>query len=206
MMLSPYTDVLQDEMLREIARRGDVRAFPALSTLLREGDTTDAFYILLSGRVKVFGTDAKGREVVYNTLGPGEYFGELSLDGSPRSASVQSLEPVHCVLVRGAEMRAFLGQHPDFALHLIRHLIGLLRRGSYRPQAGWGRFVLQVLAASALLVIYLLWAAGLVDWVALRSHSLLRIAWLTLLLGGAMLVYLGAAWAAGLNLRQFLRR
>jgi len=130
MMLSPYTDVLQDEMLREIARRGDVRAFPALSTLLREGDTTDAFYILLSGRVKVFGTDAKGREVVYNTLGPGEYFGELSLDGSPRSASVQSLEPVHCVLVRGAEMRAFLAQHPDFALHLIRHLIGLLRRAT----------------------------------------------------------------------------
>lgn len=85
-------------------------------------------------------------------------------------------------------------------------LIGLLRRGSYRPQAGWGRFVLQVLAASALLVIYLLWAAGLVDWVALRSHSLLRIGWLTLLLGGAMLVYLGAAWAAGLNLRQMLRR
>ena len=85
-------------------------------------------------------------------------------------------------------------------------LICLLRRGSYRPQAGWGRFVLQVLAASALLVIYLLWAAGLVDWVALRSHSLLRIGWLTLLLGGAMLVYLGAAWAAGLNLRQFVRR
>ena len=68
--------------------------------------------------------------MVYNTLGPGEYFGELSLDGSPRSASVQSLEPVHCVLVRGAEMRAFLGQHPDFALHLIRHLIGLLRRAT----------------------------------------------------------------------------
>ena len=91
-------------------------------------------------------------------------------------------------------------------LNALWLLIGLLRRGSYRPQAGWGRFVLQVLAASALLVIYLLWAAGLVDWVALRSHHWLRIGWLTLLLGGAMLVYLGAAWAAGLNLRQFLRR
>ncbi len=128
--LTPYTDVIKDEMLREIARRGDVRAFPALSTLLREGDTTDAFYILLSGRVKVFGTDSKGREVVYNTMGPGEYFGELSLDGSSRSASVQCLEPVKCVMVRGTDMREFLGQHPDFALHLIRHLIALLRRST----------------------------------------------------------------------------
>ncbi|PND38579.1 Crp/Fnr family transcriptional regulator [Paucibacter aquatile] len=128
--LTPYTDVIKDEMLREIARRGDVRAFPALSTLLREGDTTDAFYILLSGRVKVFGTDSKGREVVYNTMGPGEYFGELSLDGSARSASVQCLEPVKCVMVRGTDMREFLGQHPDFALHLIRHLIALLRRST----------------------------------------------------------------------------
>jgi putative peptidoglycan lipid II flippase len=85
-------------------------------------------------------------------------------------------------------------------------LLGLLRRGSYQPQAGWGRFVLQVLAASALVVIYLLWAAGLVDWVAMRSHSLLRLGWLALLLSGAVVVYLGAAWAAGLNLRQFVRR
>jgi putative peptidoglycan lipid II flippase len=91
-------------------------------------------------------------------------------------------------------------------LNALWLLMGLLRRGSYRPKPGWGRFTLQVLAASALLVIYLLWAAGLVDWVALRSQHWLRIGWLALLLSGAALVYLGAAWAAGLNLRQFLRR
>ena len=85
-------------------------------------------------------------------------------------------------------------------------LIGLLRNKSYRPEPGWGRFMLQVLAGAALLVIYLLWAAGLVDWVALRSHTLLRMGWLAMLLLGAAGVYLGAVWAAGLNLRQFLRR
>ena len=85
-------------------------------------------------------------------------------------------------------------------------LIGLQRRGSYRPQPGWGRFLLQVLAAAALLVIYLLWAQGLVDWVAMRSHSLLRIVWFLGVMTGAVVVYLGAAWAAGLNLLQFVRR
>jgi CRP/FNR family cyclic AMP-dependent transcriptional regulator len=123
-------DKLQDEMLAAIASRGTVRNYPAHAVLVHEGDQSDAFYILLSGRVKVYGAADDGREVIYNTLGPGEYFGEMSLDGGPRSASVASLEPLRCVLVRGAEMRDFLAQHPDFALHLIHRLTALLRRAT----------------------------------------------------------------------------
>jgi putative peptidoglycan lipid II flippase len=85
-------------------------------------------------------------------------------------------------------------------------LIGLLRRGSYRPEPGWWVFVLQVLAGSALLVIYLLWAANAFDWIELRSESFKRIGLLAVLMVGAGGVYLGAVWAAGLNPRQFLRR
>ena len=85
-------------------------------------------------------------------------------------------------------------------------LIGLLRRGSYRPEPGWWVFALQVLAGSALLVIYLLWAANAFAWIELRSESLKRIGLLAVLMAGAGVVYLGAVWAAGLNPRQFLRR
>jgi putative peptidoglycan lipid II flippase len=85
-------------------------------------------------------------------------------------------------------------------------LAGLLLRKTYRPEPGWGVFVLQVLAGSALLVIYLLWAAQAFAWIDLRSESLKRIGLLAALMVGAAVVYLGAVWAAGLNLRQFLRR
>lgn len=85
-------------------------------------------------------------------------------------------------------------------------LAGLLWRKSYRPEPGWGLFLVQVLAGAALLVIYLLWAAQAFDWIELRGDSLKRIALLTGLLLGAAALYLGAVWAAGLNLRQFLRR
>ena len=86
-------------------------------------------------------------------------------------------------------------------------LVGLLRRKSYRPLAGWGRFVLQVLAASALLVIYLMWAQQAFDWVAMGGgQALQRIALMAGVLLGAAVLYLGATWAAGLNLREFLRR
>lgn len=85
-------------------------------------------------------------------------------------------------------------------------LTGLIRRGTFKPEPGWGRFLLQVLAGSAVLVVYLLWAVQSFDWIALRSESLKRMGLLAATLGGAALVYLGSVWAAGLNPRQFLRR
>ena len=85
-------------------------------------------------------------------------------------------------------------------------LVGLLRRGSYRPQPGWARFALQVVAASALLALLLLVAAQNLDWLALQAHKMQRIAWLAAVLLGAAVLYFGALWAAGLNLRQLLRR
>ena len=85
-------------------------------------------------------------------------------------------------------------------------LVGLLMRKSYRPEPGWGLFFVQVLAGSALLVIYLLWAAQAFAWTELQGESLKRIALLGGLLVGAVIIYMGAVWAAGLNLRQFLRR
>ena len=69
-----------------------------------------------------------------------------------------------------------------------------------------GIIFLQVLAASALLAIYLLWAANAFAWVALQNSAWQRIGLMALLLSGAAVLYLGSVWAAGLNLRQFLRR
>ena len=91
-------------------------------------------------------------------------------------------------------------------LNALLLLIGLLRRGTFRPAPGWGRFLLQVLAGSALLAVYLLWAAQSVDWIALQSQAFQRIGLLALLLLGAAGVYLGAVWAAGLHPRAFFRR
>jgi putative peptidoglycan lipid II flippase len=85
-------------------------------------------------------------------------------------------------------------------------LLGLLWRKTYRPEPGWARFLLQVLAGSALLVIYLLWATNAFPWIEMRAESLKRIALLAGLMVGAGGIYLGAVWAAGLNLRQFMRR
>jgi CRP/FNR family cyclic AMP-dependent transcriptional regulator len=124
----PVADVLPAALLDAIAPRGSARTFAANAILINEGDTTDSLYIVLSGRVKVYASSDDGREVVLTEYGPGEYFGELSIDGAKRSASIKALEPCSCRVVQGSELRQFLAQHPDFAMHLTHKLIRMVRR------------------------------------------------------------------------------
>jgi CRP/FNR family transcriptional regulator, cyclic AMP receptor protein len=121
------TTPLAEETLNAIAATGVVRQFPKNAVLINEGDTADSLYIVLSGRVKVFASNAAGREIVLSFFGPGEYVGEMSLDGSPRSASVMTMEPTSCAIVTRASFREFLLSYPDFALHLIEKLIQRVR-------------------------------------------------------------------------------
>jgi CRP/FNR family cyclic AMP-dependent transcriptional regulator len=129
-MTQPSLSVIPDMLLRQLAERGRARRFPAQTVLFSEGDASDSLYVLLAGRVKVYGSNDKGREVIYNTHGPAESFGELALDGGIRSASVMTLEPCSIVVVPGAEVRAFMAEHPDFAWHLVRKLAAMLRRST----------------------------------------------------------------------------
>ena len=85
-------------------------------------------------------------------------------------------------------------------------LLGLLRRGSYKPEPGWGVFFLQVIAACALLAIFLMWANSAFSWTELRAESWKRIGLLALVLTGSGAIYLVAILVSGLNLKQFLRR
>jgi CRP/FNR family cyclic AMP-dependent transcriptional regulator len=119
---------LPNEVLQRIAERGGVKRFPAHAVLVNEGDQADSLYLLLQGRVKIYAGNEQGREVILTTLGAGEYFGELALDGGTRSASVMTLEPCTCAIVPGARLREFVAQHPDFAHHLILKLIHQVRR------------------------------------------------------------------------------
>jgi len=118
---------LRQETLRAIAETGVVRQFPKQTVLIHDGDVGDALYILLAGRVKVYASNAAGREVVIDFHGPGECVGEMSLDGSTRSASVMTVEPTTCAIVNRAHFREFILAHPDFAMYLIEKLIHRVR-------------------------------------------------------------------------------
>jgi putative peptidoglycan lipid II flippase len=85
-------------------------------------------------------------------------------------------------------------------------LVGLLRRGAYRPQPGWGRFVLQVLLANVALGAVLAWAAGAFDWTGLQAQWATRAGLVAAVLGGVMLLYAAVLLLLGLRPRDLLRR
>lgn len=85
-------------------------------------------------------------------------------------------------------------------------LVGLLRRGAYQPVPGWGKYLLQVAAASLLLAAFLVWGAAQWDWKALQTQEWQRVGLMALMLAGAAAIYFGALRASGLQLRRLLRR
>jgi len=122
----PFTN-MDEDALRALAPHGAVRSFPRNAVVVNEGDATDSLYILLSGRVKAYVSEADGREVVLSTVGVGDYFGEMVLDGGPRSASIMTLEPCRFFVIPRGDIEGLLERNPAFARHLIRMLIAKVR-------------------------------------------------------------------------------
>lgn len=120
-------EALPDALLGQIAKRVSVRSFPRHALIVMEGDDTDTLYVLLAGRVRAYVSAADGRELEVNRMGAGEYFGEVTLDGGPRSASVAALEDCRCAVVHRAELNQLLSEIPDFAQHMIRKLAHRVR-------------------------------------------------------------------------------
>lgn len=106
-----------------LAARGLARSFSTGTVLIEEGASGDSLYLVLSGRLRVYGCDARGREVTYGIYGVGEYVGEMSLDGGLRSASVITEEPSRCVLLTRASLLAHIAAHPEFAFELLTKVI-----------------------------------------------------------------------------------
>ena len=112
-------EVLSPRLLEEIGGIAATRAYAKNAIIVSEGDETDSLYVLLSGRVKVFLSDAQGKEVTLNQLGPGEYFGEITLDGGVRSASVMALQDTRCAVVKRGELLALMDVYGRVARLLL---------------------------------------------------------------------------------------
>ena len=118
---------LREAELRELAERAEIVAFPAEATIIREGDPADSLFLILSGKVKVYLTDAHGKKVVVDVRRAGQYVGEMMLDDKPRSASVRTIEPSEFAVISRADFKGLLAKHPDLALQVIRNLIRTTR-------------------------------------------------------------------------------
>ena len=114
---------ITDSFVRELATLGRVRSYPKNTVIITEGDSSDSLFVVLSGRVKAFVSDSEGHELILDTQGPGDYVGEMALDGKPRSASVVTLEPTTFSVVQREPLRDAIRRNPDFALEMLSKVI-----------------------------------------------------------------------------------
>lgn len=113
--LALFVDLPKEE-LEAIARSSDEVSFAEGEWIIRQGDPHSAVYVMVEGEVAVV-IDDEDRRV----LSKGSFFGEVSvLLEEPASASIVTRTPVSCLVVPGAEVKAFLLAHPLVTYRILK--------------------------------------------------------------------------------------
>jgi uncharacterized membrane protein len=136
----PFFEKLDDEERQTLAAQIEVVRHPAGYQLFAVGDPGDSLYVVTKGAAEIYLKDTTGHRIVLETLGVGEFFGEISLlDAGPRTASVMVKEDMEAIRVDRQDLHALIERHPHAALDLLaatgrrlRQTVGLLRQTASR--------------------------------------------------------------------------
>lgn len=136
----PFFALLDDQERAALAERLDVVTFPAGKTMFQRGDQGDSLYVLFEGEVELFVQNDAGENIVLETAGPGDFFGEISmLDGGTRMASALVRKDMKALVVDRGDLDEFLRLRPAAAMDILtatgrrlRESAKLLRRSVSR--------------------------------------------------------------------------
>ena len=91
--------------------------------VFHEGDPSDFFFVVMTGRVKVYKRAPAGNDIILEMFGPGGPLGAVAAyESRPYPASAAPLESTSCLLIPRQQFFALLEQHPS----LVRGLLGSL--------------------------------------------------------------------------------
>jgi CRP-like cAMP-binding protein len=117
----PMFSALSKRDLEWLGRQAEELRFDEGTVLVREGQTGREFFVIVDGKAKV----TRGKKDVA-TLGPGDFFGELSLlDKAPRNATVTAASPLAVVVLESRAFTSALAEIPEMSRKL---LVGMARR------------------------------------------------------------------------------
>lgn len=124
----PLFSKVEPRHLASLAKLMVERKAGAGEAIIKEGEQAAAFFVIESGKVEVV-QDADGSKPhVLNTLGPGDFFGEMALfEGFPRNATVRAVEDTECLAIPRWDFTAEMKTHPERAMAMIPVLVRRLR-------------------------------------------------------------------------------
>jgi CRP-like cAMP-binding protein len=125
---SPLFKGVEPAALEAMLKVMTPQTFPANTTIFRKGDPGDSMYILTSGKMRIFTTDAEGNEIVLTYFEPVRVFGDFSLlDRQPRSASAGTVNEIEVLVLSRDTFLNFLPQYPSVGLAMLRNLADRVR-------------------------------------------------------------------------------
>ncbi len=113
---APLWSGLTERELKVVARSFKELKYERGDFIVRKGESGIGFYLISEGAAEV-----RSDGQVLSNLGPGQFFGEMSLlDGQPRSADVVALEPSKCLALSSWSFKSIMSAHPKMALTLLQ--------------------------------------------------------------------------------------
>jgi CRP/FNR family transcriptional regulator, cyclic AMP receptor protein len=104
------------------------RRFKRGESIVEQGKKSNALFIILTGRARVYTADARGREVILATMNPGDYIGEMSLiDNEPHSASVRAEVQTDVLMLGRTDFARCLPENSSMAYTVMKNLVQRLR-------------------------------------------------------------------------------
>ncbi len=129
----PIFASLNREERREIAEISFSRSFEKGEMVYRAGDEGGTFFVLYTGRAKLFRLNPSGKEQVLRLVGPGEFIGELSLFSSlPLTDHAQALEATTMCVLHGNRLKELMAKYPSIAFKVMDELSRRLEKAENR--------------------------------------------------------------------------
>ena len=130
-----FSELNEDE-LQEVTALAQTRSVLRDATIFNEGDTADAIFVVVNGRVKIVTTSTDGKEFILTVLGAGQVFGEMALlEETTRSASVVTITAVELLVLARKDFDHLLNTSPGISRKLMAILSRRLRRANSKMES-----------------------------------------------------------------------
>ena len=129
----PLFSVLPENELQHLQSMLKVKNLQPGEILFREGEEGEHFYVITSGELEILmGAETK-EELLLNTLGPGEYLGEMSLivPGGERTATARARKEALLLAMSRDEFTELIEHYPVLAQSMVRVLSNRLDSTNY---------------------------------------------------------------------------
>jgi len=127
---------LDDRELSAIAAVAKVRRYAKDDAIFHADESGDVFCLIKEGQVKVTMISPEGKEIILSMLGPGEFFGEMSLlDDAPRSATVIATEALELVTIYRNDFLQILQENFSITRKVLSEMSRRLRNASNRIES-----------------------------------------------------------------------